>query len=135
MTVNSMTSVSLDPPLLLVCLARDARTTMAVGERGAFAISILHARQDVLANRFAQPGEDHFAGLEPRTDELGLPTVPGCAAVLSCSVETTYPGGDHVIVVGRVVGCERREASPLIFLDGRYHAPSGPGRQAENWYW
>ncbi|MEX1141080.1 MAG: flavin reductase family protein [Thermoleophilaceae bacterium] len=121
MTVNSLTSVSLEPPLVLVCFTDDARTAAAAARRGAFALHLLSRRQQALSDRFAGRGEDHFEGVDVALDEIGLPVLPGGLGRLTCRVETTYQGGDHVIVVGRVVACEPRDGTPLLFYRGRYH--------------
>ena len=134
MTVNSLTSVSLDPPLLLVCLTRGARTTAALLQRGAFVVNVLSTRQEDVANRFARRGEDHFAGLPTVRNARGLPVIPKALATLDCAVEAVQPGGDHEIVVGRVLGCERDERTPLVFFSGRYFELGARGGPAD-WYW
>src|SRR5205823_9215163 len=97
MTVNSLTSVSLEPPMLLVCLKKDARTTRAVAERGAFTVSVLGQRQDSIADRFALRGEDRFGGLDLYRTESGLPYIPKCLALSECVVAETFTAGDHDI--------------------------------------
>lgn len=136
MTVNSLTSVSLDPPLVLVCLARGSRTEKAVASRGAFAVTLLAEGQEALSDRFARRGADHFRGIEPELDDLGLPRLPGWLAYLACQVADTYSGGDHIVVVGRVLRCERRAGFPLVYYQGRYHALARDGvRAGLDWYW
>jgi flavin reductase (DIM6/NTAB) family NADH-FMN oxidoreductase RutF len=134
MTVNSLTSVSLDPPLLLVCLVRTARTTEALLARQAFVVNILSKRQDEVANRFARPGANRFEGLSIHRTSGGLPYVPGALGTIECSVEALHPGGDHVIVTARIQRCHTREGTPLVFYRGNYHALGEEGRPAE-WYW
>jgi flavin reductase (DIM6/NTAB) family NADH-FMN oxidoreductase RutF len=134
MTVNSLTSISLEPPLLLVSLKNDARTTSAVAERGAFTVSILGQRQDAIADRFARRGEDRFGGLELFRTEGGLPFVPKALAVVECSVDRTLDAGDHVIVLALVVSCEVRDGAPLVFFRSHYHDVADRGRPAD-WYW
>lgn len=134
MTVNSLTSVSLEPPLLLVCLMRDARSATAVTGSGTFVVNILRKRQDAIADGFAQRGERRFAGREVERDELGVPYIPGSVGRIGCSVRAVHPGGDHIIVVGDVRYCESSAGSPLVFYRGRYHEIVGEGRPAD-WYW
>jgi flavin reductase (DIM6/NTAB) family NADH-FMN oxidoreductase RutF len=134
MTVNSLCSVSLKPPVLLVCLQEGARTTEAVAERRAFTVSILGQRQDAIANRFARQGEDRFAGLELHRTESGLPFIPKCLALAECAVTETFTEGDHDIVLARVVHCATREGAPLVFFRSSYHDVVEQGRPA-NWYW
>lgn len=135
MTVNSLTSVSLEPPLLLVCFTRDSRTCQAVQQRGWFVVNILSKRQEALSNRFAKPGEDHFEGGEYHLNELGLPVIPRTLGHLVCEVDTTHLGGDHLILMGRVVHCGPSDGTPLVFYRGRYHGLTGRGREAQLWYW
>jgi flavin reductase (DIM6/NTAB) family NADH-FMN oxidoreductase RutF len=136
MTVNSLTSVSLDPLLLLVCLTKGTRTATAVRERGAFAVNLLGADQAELSDRFARPGDDHFTGCDVAIHRTGLPVIAGALARLSCEVDAIHPGGDHIIVVGRVLDAETCTAAPLIFHRGRYDALTGQGREAAlAWYW
>lgn len=126
MTVNSLTSLSLDPPLLLACLTRGSRTAEAVTARGEFVVNLLTRSQRHLSDRFARPGRAHFDNLA--TDPVnGIPALPGCGAYVVCEVEARYPGGDHLIVIGRVVACRATPASPLVFYRGRYHRLAGPG--------
>ena len=134
MTVNSFTSVSLDPTLILVCFMKGARTADAVKRRGAFVVNILEQRQEVLSDRFARRGEDHFEGLDVRLNDHDLPILPGGLGHLVCEVEATYPGGDHDIVVARVLHVEARTGVPLIFFRGQYDTLTGDGRDAY-WYW
>ncbi len=133
MTVNSLTSVSLDPPLLLVCLTQGTRTVEAVIARGAFVVNILGDGQDALSNRFARGGEDHFDGLQPVINSAGLPELSALGH-LHCQVSAVHPGGDHVIVVGEVLHLRDDERRPLIFYRGKYDTLTGQGRQAD-WYW
>jgi flavin reductase (DIM6/NTAB) family NADH-FMN oxidoreductase RutF len=134
MTVNSLTSVSLDPPLILVCLVREARTTQAVLAAGAFVVNFLSERQEAIAARFARRGTDHFGALPAALNSRGLPHIPKALGRLDCAVEMTHDGGDHLIVIGRVLECEIREGRPLLFFRARYHEISGPGHAAD-WYW
>lgn len=119
MTVNSLTSVSLDPPLLLFCLMHDSRTLAAVRAVGRFSVSLLGCGQKQLSNSFARRGGDHFAGAAYRLED-GLPMFPGCIATLMCSVHVVYESGDHDIVVGRVESCAENGGNPLVFYRGRY---------------
>ncbi|MDQ7910101.1 flavin reductase family protein [Phytohabitans sp. ZYX-F-186] len=125
MTVNSLTSVALDPPLILVCLTTGARTTTAVEASGRFAISILSARQERLAVRFARRGEQHFDGLPLTFGALGTPVVPDALAQLECVVENRVPAGDHLVLIGHVLAARFRPGEPLAFFGGRFHALTG----------
>ncbi|MGH3741413.1 MAG: flavin reductase family protein, partial [Micromonosporaceae bacterium] len=117
MTVNSLTSVSLDPPLLLVCFTHGARTADAVRESGRFGVNILGARQENVSNMFARRGTDHFAGLNVRPDpDRSPPAIPGALARVGCRVERLLDVGDHVVVFGAVEQAQHREGAPLLFF-------------------
>ena len=120
-TANSFNSVSLSPPLVLWSLARLAGS-MPTFERGShYAINILSAEQHALAERFSSRSIDRFAGVAFREGAGGAPVLEGSAAVFECFNRSQYEEGDHVIFVGQVEHCERREgASPLLFHGGRY---------------
>lgn len=133
MTVNSLTSVSLDPPLLLVCLTTGARSTTAVTGAGRFAVSILSARQQHLALRFARAGEDHFASLELAYGEHAVPVIPDAFAHLECEVDRHFTAGDHEVVLGRVVATCERDGEPLGFLAGRFTDLVERGNQPTTW--
>lgn len=135
MTVNSLTSVSLEPPLVLVCFTRDSRTAEAVTSSGRFAVNLLNNRQSALANHFARRGADHFEGLDFQVGPHGVPIIPGSLSYLVCTVDAVHSGGDHQIVVGEVETYAVRGGSPLTFFRGRYHDVVGPGRPARHdWY-
>lgn len=120
MTVNSLTAVSLDPVLVLVCLSRDSRTAEAVQHSGRFVINILRHDQHDISNTFARPAADHFAELPVQHTADGLPLIAGAVGYLACDVTRVVDAGDHVIVLGGVVSGDRRPGDPLIFYRGRY---------------
>ncbi len=128
MTANSVTSVSLDPVMLLVCLAREARTAGAVKRCGRFAVNLLRDDQEQLSRRFAQAGGDHFAGLEVEDGPDGLPLVPGAIAHVVCRVSEIVPAGDHDVVFGEVEDCRVNGGNPLLFFLGGYRSLPGPSR-------
>jgi flavin reductase (DIM6/NTAB) family NADH-FMN oxidoreductase RutF len=134
MTVNSLTSVSLEPPLLLVCLTTGARTTDAVVGAGRFAVNILGARQEEIAMRFARRGEDHFAGLPLTYGEQGVPIVPDALAHLECTVERHFEAGDHTVVFGHVPHVADRAGAPLAFLGGRFGDLTDRGHEPVHWF-
>lgn len=120
MTANSFTSVSLEPPLVLVCFARSSRTSVAVAARGEFVVNLLDQHQAAVSHRFARPADDHFAGARIRRDERGLPILADGLGHLACSVHEIYPGGDHDIVIGRVRHAATAMGAPLVFFRGGY---------------
>jgi flavin reductase (DIM6/NTAB) family NADH-FMN oxidoreductase RutF len=111
LTVNSFTSVSLDPPLVLWCLGLDS---------ASFLINVLAADQLDIAKRFASRSPDKFTGLSWAPTESGLPRLDGCVAWLECGIRSRYEEGDHLILVGRIEAFETVRRVPLIFHDGRY---------------
>ncbi len=124
LTASSFTSLSLDPPLILFCLDRAASTFAALTQAESFAVNILAADQSQLSNRFASPDADRFADLEWTTWATGAPILPGCVASLDCRREALHDGGDHVIVIGRVMELAVRSdtADPLVYFRGGYRA-------------
>lgn len=121
LTANSFNSVSLAPPLVLWSLSRSAGSMPAFTRGSHYAINILAADQKALAERFSSKQADRFAGVAYREGAGGAPILEGAAAVFECFNRSRYEEGDHVIFVGEVERCERREgAQPLIFHGGRY---------------
>jgi flavin reductase (DIM6/NTAB) family NADH-FMN oxidoreductase RutF len=122
LTANSFNSVSLTPPLVLWSLSRQASTMPAFARGSHYAINILAADQREIAERFARKDIDRFDGIALRTGLSGAPVLDGVVAVFECFNRSQYEEGDHVIFVGEVEHCARREgAQPLIFHGGRYY--------------
>lgn len=120
MAVNSFTSVSLDPPLVLFCPARSSTTWPELREGRRFAIDILAREQAELARSFARSGGDKFAGTALRECPDGLPALAGAVARLVCELEAVHPAGDHEIALGRVLRAEQTDdIAPLLFHRGR----------------
>ncbi len=126
MTANAVTSVSLDPLLVLVSVERSTVMAEQVIAAGAFAISFLAWEQRALSDRFADPnrplGREQFAGLDLLEGETGVPILEGGLGWVECRVWAVHDGGDHVLVVGEVVTLgEGGTSSPLVFYRGGYH--------------
>ena len=120
-TANSFNSVSIDPPLVLWSLSRQAGSMPAFARGSHYAINILAAEQRALAERFASKDVDRFEGVSFRPGACGAPLLDGAAAVFECFNRSRYEEGDHVIFVGEVEACTRGAvAHPLIFHGGRY---------------
>ncbi|BAL24182.1 flavin reductase family protein [Azoarcus sp. KH32C] len=128
-TVNSFSSLSLDPPLILWSLAKKSYSLAAFEAHPAFAVHVLASDQQHLSDRFARAGTDKFAGLTPGEGFAGVPVLDGCAAAFQCSTEFRYDGGDHLILVGRVQRFTTRERPPLLFYRGRYATPETEAAQ------
>jgi flavin reductase (DIM6/NTAB) family NADH-FMN oxidoreductase RutF len=125
LTANAFTSVSLDPPLILVCVDRSSNTRKCIETGRVFGVSVLAAEQDELARAFARKGEGKFDGVPHRVGATGSPLVDGAVAWFECAVEGLYPGGDHSMVVGRVAGMGEANGVPLVFHRGGYTTPAG----------
>jgi flavin reductase (DIM6/NTAB) family NADH-FMN oxidoreductase RutF len=124
-TVNAFTSVSLDPPLLMISLAETSRTLAVITARQAFGVNLLAAHQDRLAARFAGAPGDRFAGVGYRM-ECGVPVLTGVLAAVVCAVVHTIPIGDHVLLFGRPLWRGAATgADPAVFFGGRYRSCSG----------
>ena len=121
LTANAITSVSLDPPLVLVCVNVGADTHAAIEGSGRFAINVLPAEAESLARRFADHGRlDKFQGVGWRAEISGAPVLDRALAWVDCAVVGAYPGGDHTVFVGRVLGADGRSGEPLLFYRGGY---------------
>lgn len=126
-TANAVTSLSLDPPLLLVCFDRASRTLRSVQESKRFCVNVLTCDQEELARKFALKETEltRFDGLKYRTED-GVPVLEGSLAHVVCRVESELAGGDHVIVLGEPLEGRMDEcAAPLIFFRGTYWQPQG----------
>jgi flavin reductase (DIM6/NTAB) family NADH-FMN oxidoreductase RutF len=121
MTASSLASVSLEPPLLSVCVDHSAELHGLILEAPAFVVNILEGQQEELSRRFAEQHADRFDGVGYRTDGEGQVLLEGALAHIECETWARYPGGDHTIVVGRVVGGITRDGRPLIYYRGGYH--------------
>jgi len=122
-TINSFNSVSLDPPLVLFSIANTARSLRSFLEAPGFAVNVLRKDQKRLASRFARQGIDKWAGVDYEPGRFGAPLLPGTMAAFDCLHYAQYEGGDHLIIVGRVVAMEHDvEGDPLLFYRGRYCA-------------
>jgi flavin reductase (DIM6/NTAB) family NADH-FMN oxidoreductase RutF len=119
-TANSFTSVSLDPPLVLVCLHRRAPSLSAFQPGRGFAVNVLADDQEWMSQRFGRHSDNKFEGVPHALGAGGAPVIDGCIAHIECALETSYDGGDHVILLGRVRNVATNDGSPLIFHRSRY---------------
>lgn len=124
-TASAVSSLSLDPLLLLVCVDRGGETLHHLEAAGGFAVNVLAAGQEEVAMRFAgRAREDRFAGLATGEAETGSPLLAGSLAWLDCALHDVLEGGDHSIVLGRVLACGAGEGEPLLYYRGRLGAPA-----------
>lgn len=122
LTVNSFTSVSLDPPLILWCLGNESPNRPVFEQAEHFAVNILGAEQGWVSSRFAQPIDDKFATVKWSEGAHGVPIIEGSVARLVCRLHDRQPGGDHVILLGRVEDYQNPGGEPLVYLGGEYQS-------------
>lgn len=121
LTANAFASVSLDPPLVLVCVDLGADTHDGLSESGVFSVSVLAEDQERLARRFAASEiADKFEGVAWREEVTGAPVLEEAVAWLDCRVWARYPAGDHTIFVGEVLAGDAAERPPLLYYRGGY---------------
>lgn len=119
-TVSAVSSLSSEPPMMLICLNRSSITHDAVRRTGRYAINILSAGQGDIARVFARKGDDKFIGVEHSLSAHGLPLLTGALASIECVVEETATGGTHTVFLGRVVSAGAREGEPLAYYRGTF---------------
>lgn len=122
LTATAFTSVSLDPPLVLVCIDKKSETHSHFGASRVYAVNFLTFEQVDLSNRFAKSGGDKFAGVEWTRGSLGAPLLSGALAQLECRITDTVDAGDHTILVGRVESGTVLGGDPLLHFNGAYRS-------------
>jgi flavin reductase (DIM6/NTAB) family NADH-FMN oxidoreductase RutF len=120
LTVSSFTSVSLQPPLILICLGHAVSVIEMFREADFFGLSVLAEGQRHLSERFARKGEDRFDGVEWHPGQNGAPLIAGALAQIECAIEQRVAAGDHDIFIGRMVHASVAEGTPLIHFASRY---------------
>ncbi len=123
MTINSLTSASLEPPLLLFCLNKYSQTAHSFSEASSFAVNILSSRQESLARSFAARDLKDWDGVEWRASSLGNPIFEGVIAALECQPKALHAAGDHHILIAEVHHLEIGSPDqPLVFFKSHFHA-------------
>jgi flavin reductase (DIM6/NTAB) family NADH-FMN oxidoreductase RutF len=137
LTASAFTSVSLTPPLVLVCVDHAATAHPDFRERGWFAVNVLRREQEALSRRFAVTGGDKFSGVSYREGSSGLPLLEDTLATLECRIVSAHEAGDHTIFVGLVESASIAGGRPLVYFHGTYHsvtadtgAPAGEAGQS-----
>ena len=120
MTVASFASLSLRPPLVLVCIEKSVKTHEAIRAAGVFGVSILARAQADVSGRFASKADDKFAGVNVRRGEHGVPLIDGAICTLECRVHEQLPGGDHSIFIGEVLDAQMGDGQPLVYYRSAY---------------
>jgi flavin reductase (DIM6/NTAB) family NADH-FMN oxidoreductase RutF len=120
-TANAVSSLSIEPMLMLACLDRGSRTLLAVQAANRFGVSVLHAGQEEIARTFATkaPVAEKWAGVS-WSDQDGVPAIDDALIWIACDLRDVISAGDHVIVTGEVRALEQREGDPLVFHGGEY---------------
>lgn len=119
-TVSAFCSVSLEPPLILVCIEKRAGSHHAFQELKAFVVNILREDQQSVSNHFASHLEDKFANVEYDTGIENLPVLRNCLANLECRLHDSHESGDHTIFIGQIEKASVNEENPLIYWHGKY---------------
>ena len=122
MTASSLSSVSLNPPLILICIDHEAELHDVIVSAPEFVVNVLSSPQEMVARRFSDKHEDRFDGIGYQLSPEGLVLLDGVLAHVICERYAEYPGGDHTIVLGRVIGGATSKGRPLLYYRGGYAA-------------
>ncbi|MHB8383865.1 MAG: flavin reductase family protein [Candidatus Binataceae bacterium] len=120
LTANAFSSVSLVPPLLLICVDKKAESYPCFEESKVFTVNILSAEQEALSRKFAVSGGNKFEGVSYRVGANGVPILDGAVAYLECRLSGSMDAGDHTVYLGEIEQAETHEAKPLLFFRGGY---------------
>jgi flavin reductase (DIM6/NTAB) family NADH-FMN oxidoreductase RutF len=120
-TVSAFSSLSLVPPLVLICIERSVSSHIALEHAGVFAVNILPEEGERLSRQFATREVDKFKGVAYHVGEIGCPVLDDALATLECRIVDQLPGGDHTIFVGEVVTGTTRPGKPLLYYRSGYH--------------
>ena len=120
LTINSFTSVSLDPPMVLICIDRTSSLLAIFEQAGRYGLSFLGEPQHSLSTRFAQRGQDRFDGVQWICGASGVPLIPGALAHLECKIARSVSAGDHDILIAEVVSADIQTGSPLLYYGSAY---------------
>lgn len=121
-TMNSVTTLSLTPPLVLVCLDNKSNTLSALADSDYFCLHYLAEHQEGISNLFASKKENKFSTVDYSVSELGCAVIDGVVAHGECRVVNRYPGGDHTIIIGQVQTASVKGGNPLVYYRGSYAA-------------
>lgn len=122
LTANAFTSVSLEPPLLLISVDKKAESYPCFEESRVFTVNILSEEQEALSRKFAVSGGNKFEGVAYHNGANGVPILEGTLAYLECKLYAAYEGGDHTLYLGEIEQTETVERKPLLFFRGGYRA-------------
>jgi len=125
LTANAFASLSLQPPLVLVCVDKGAHCYSCFERSKIFAVNVLAEGQEEISRRFATKGAEKFNGIPWHKGESGVALLDGAIGHIECKVASSYDGGDHTIYVGEVLRAATAGERPLIFFQGKYHRLPG----------
>lgn len=125
LTVSAFASLSLSPPLVLICIDRLADSHAVIADAGKFAVNILSEGQEYLSRRFASDEATKFTEGSYELSPRGLPLINGALAQIECTLHSALPGGDHTIYVGTVVAAQCSDGRPLLYYRSGYHTLGG----------
>lgn len=120
LTANAFTSLSLNPPLVLICIDKGVQCYSCFEESKIFAVNVLSESQEELSRRFASRGIEKFAGVNWHKSKQGVALLNGAMGYIECKVVHSYEGGDHTIFVGQIVDAAASGDRPLVFFKGKY---------------
>ncbi|HEX6178049.1 MAG TPA: flavin reductase family protein [Thermoanaerobaculia bacterium] len=120
MTVASFASLSLRPPLVVVCIEKSVKTHDAIAASRKFGVSILAEDQADISGRFASKADDKFSGVSTLRSSLELPLIDGAICTIECRVTDQLPGGDHTIFIGETIDVQTSEGKPLVYFRSGY---------------
>jgi len=121
-TANSFTSVSIDPPMLLVCVSVKSRSFEAITLHDRFSVNILAATQKSICDVFSSPIADRFAGVDWVAGPAGNPLITACSAWFDCQLTDTVHAGDHVVILGKITDFAINNIAPLIMVRGQFQS-------------
>jgi flavin reductase (DIM6/NTAB) family NADH-FMN oxidoreductase RutF len=124
LTVSAFSSLSLEPPLVLICIDRRASVYENLKEGSCFAVNVLAQDQESVSRRFASREADRFKGIGYREGKTGAPLIEGALAFIECRVVHSHPGGDHTVFIGQVESSEVNDGKPLLYFRGGYSSIS-----------
>lgn len=126
LTANAVASLSLDPPLVLVAVDKQAASLEYLKQNRCFAVNILALDQEAISRRFATPGPKEFGDLDYTKANTGAPILAGCLGFVDCRVVDVLPGGDHDVFIGEIVAGEEHDGLPLLYFAGGYRRLAEP---------
>jgi flavin reductase (DIM6/NTAB) family NADH-FMN oxidoreductase RutF len=121
LTANAFASLSLDPPLVLVCVDKAAQCYSCFAGSGHFVVNVLSEEQEEVSRRFATKSASKFDDIGWRASAHGVALIDGAIGHIECKIVYSYEGGDHTIYVGEVISAVGGEGRPLLFYKGKYH--------------